>query len=413
MNHSDLLSVAEARRRLLAALPVSPAEEIALAHAAGRVLAAPLVAPFPSPRFDNSSMDGFAVRAVDVAGASAEAPVQLQVIGDQPAGADFLGQVAAGQTVRIMTGAALPAGADAVVPVEQTDVPGGRAGLALPASVQVQAAVAAGDYVRPAGEDFAAGAELLPAGHRLRAQDAALLAMLGQARLAVHRRPRVALFSSGDELLAPGQPLDPGKIYETNSFQLSALIESCGAEVAWLGVARDERADVQAHLERALEQDADLILTSAGVSVGAFDFLREAVLQRGHLDFWKVNMRPGKPFTFGDYAGVPYIGLPGNPASAFACFEVFVRPALEHMAGVPAWQRRVLHAELGQDVSSDGRESYLRVKIKPEGETTRILLTGHQGSGNLYSLVQAEGLMIVPAGIKEISAGSQVEVWPL
>lgn len=413
MNHSDLLSVAEARQRLLAALPVAPSEEITIAQAAGRVLAAPLVAPFASPRFDNSSMDGFAVRAADVAGASAEAPVQLQVIGDQPAGADFAGQVAAGQTVRIMTGAALPAGADAVVPVELTDVPGGRAGLALPASVQVQAAVAAGDYLRPAGEDFVAGAELLPAGQRLRPQDVALLAMLGQARLAVHRRPRVALFSSGDELLAPGEALAPGKIYETNSFQLSALIESCGAEALWLGVARDERADVLAHLERAVEQGADLILTSAGVSVGAFDFLREAVLQRGALDFWKVNMRPGKPFTFGDYAGVPYIGLPGNPASVFACFEVFVRPALEHMAGVQAWRRRTLRGELDQDVSSDGRESYLRVKIKPEGETARILLTGHQGSGNLYSLVQAEGLMIVPAGIKEISAGSQVEVWPL
>ncbi|MCW5876379.1 MAG: molybdopterin molybdotransferase MoeA [Anaerolineales bacterium] len=408
-----MISVAEAQRRLLAALPVCPLEDIPLQEAAGRVMGAAMAAPFASPRFDNSSMDGFAVRAADLTGASADAPVTLRVIGDQPAGGDFPGRVEAGQAVRIMTGASLPDGADAVAPVEITDAPGDRAGAELPASVQVGAAVSAGDYVRPAGEDFAAGDTLLPAGHRLRPQDAALLAMLGQAQVSVHRRPRVALFSSGDELLAPGEPLAPGKIYETNSFQLSALVQSCGAEVLWLGVARDEQADVEAHLQRAIALGADLILTSAGVSVGAFDYLREAVLRRGTLDFWKVNMRPGRPFTFGDYAATPYIGLPGNPASASACFEVFVRPALEHIAGVQGWQRRRLRGVLMEDITSDGRESYLRVQINQNGETPEILLTGHQGSGNLYSLVEADGLMIVPAGVTEVSAGSQMEVWPL
>jgi molybdopterin molybdotransferase len=223
----------------------------------------------------------------------------------------------------------------------------------------------------------------------------------------------VAVFSSGNELVEVGGTLKSGTIYETNSHALAALIESCGAEAILLGIAHDTLSDVTSHLERAAQSGANLILTSAGVSVGAYDYLREALTSNGALDFWKVNMRPGKPFTFGNFSGIPYIGLPGNPASAFVGFEVFVRPALEKMAGVREWQRRSERIAVGQDVRSDGRESYLRVQINDAPGGRVALLTGHQGSGNLYSLVQAEGLMVVPAGVTEISAGSLVDVWPL
>ncbi|MEX1143527.1 MAG: gephyrin-like molybdotransferase Glp [Anaerolineales bacterium] len=408
-----MLSVTEARRRLLSALPVCEAETVPLSKAGQRVLAEIVAASVDSPRFDNSSMDGFALRAADVEAASADRPVRLKVIGDLPAGAAFTGSVERGQAMRIMTGAAMPAGADVVAPVEDTDAPVAQAGAALPGAVEVRRSLKAGDYVRPAGEDFREGDVLLEEGSRLRAQDLALLAMLGRGEFMAYRKPRVAILSSGNELLTVGQTLSAGKIFETNSYALSALVESCGAEPVLLGIARDEMGDVKTHLERAVDSGADLILTSAGVSVGAFDYLREAVLSEGSLDFWKVNMRPGKPFAFGAYRQVPYIGLPGNPASAFVGFEVFVRPALQKMAGVRNWSRQALVGRLLESVTSDGRESYLRVRINRRNDVPEILLTGHQGSGNLYSLVRAEGLMVVPAGETLCSAGSQVEVWPL
>jgi molybdopterin molybdotransferase len=408
-----MLSVTEARQRLLAALPVGKVETILLSNAGQRVLAEAVTATLDSPRFDNSSMDGFALRAADVVAASIDRPVRLEVIGDLPAGATFAGSVERGQAMRIMTGAAMPRGANAVVPVEDTDATVALAGATLPAAVEVRRSLGAGDYVRPAGEDFHKGDVLLEAGSRLRAQDLGLLAMLGRGELQVYRKPRVAILSSGNELLTVGETLSAGKIYETNSYALSALVESCGAEPILLGIARDELQDVKAHLERAVESGADLILTSAGVSVGAFDYLREAVLSEGSLDFWKVNMRPGKPFAFGAFRQVPYVGLPGNPASAFVGFEVFVRPALQKMAGVKNWRRPTVVGRLMENVNSDRRESYLRVRINRQKEVPEILLTGHQGSGNLYSLVRAEGLMVVPAGETVCSVGSQMEVWPL
>lgn len=408
-----MLTVTEARQRLLQALPVCGVGTIATREAYRRVLAQDVSASFDSPRFDNSSMDGFAVRAADVAGASEQARVQLEVIGEAPAGSVFEGHVGANQSVRIMTGGPMPAGADAVVPVEDTDAPVAQPGVELPATVEITRGLKAGDFVRPKGQDYHQGDALLKAGRRLSAPDLGLMATLGLAEVSVHKRPRVALFSSGNELVEVGGTLADGKIYESNSHALAALIESCGADVTLLGIARDTMSDVTSHLERAAQSGADLILTSAGVSVGAYDYLREVVSSSGALDFWKVNMRPGKPFTFGNYRGVAYIGLPGNPASAFVGFEVFVRPTLEKMAGVRDWQRHSESVALGEDVRSDGRESFLRVQVKSGAGGRVALLTGHQGSGNLYSLVQAEGLMVVPAGVTELSAGSLVEVWPL
>jgi molybdopterin molybdotransferase len=406
-----MLSVADALQKLLNAVAVVGTEAVPLSNCAGRVLAVDVHATFDSPRFANSSMDGFAVRAADLQGASKPRPKSLLVAGDIPAGKSTSVTLQPGHAMRIMTGAALPPGADAVAPVEDTDVPGGQA--ALPAVVNVGKEIKAGDYVRPAGQDFHEGDRLIQAGARMRAQDLALLAMLGIAEVTVYRRPRVAVFSSGDELLPMGERLGAGKIYETNSYALQVLIESAGAECISLGIAADNLDEVKSFLDKAASENVDLILSSAGVSVGAFDYLRDAVASDGQLDFWKVNMRPGRPFTFGKYKKIAYIGLPGNPASAFVGFEVFVRPVLESMGGNNDWQRKHYTARLMEVVESDGRESFLRVKLEQKKDEIEVYLTGHQGSGNLYSLVQAEALMRVPAGVKKIRAKSKVEIWPL
>lgn len=408
-----MLSVEEARQRLLDQLPVNGVEEIPLERIYNRVIAEDIVANIASPRFDNSSMDGFAVKAGDTQTASLSDPVSLKVVGDIPAGTASETVVKSGQAMRIMTGAALPAGADAVVPVEDTDAPSAKAGVALPVQVLVKRRMRPGDFVRPAGEDFKAADLLINDGTRIRAQETAMIAMLGITQPTVFRRPRVAMVSSGDELLSPAEPLTPGKIRETNSFSLGALVRSCGAEPLLLGVARDNLEDVVAHLDQGVDASADLILSSAGVSVGAFDYLREAILSNGTLDFWKVNMRPGKPFAFGSYRGIPYVGLPGNPVSSFVGFEVFLRPALQKMGGVKDWSRLSINASLMENVYSDGRESFLRVHLDLKEKSPAVHLTGHQGSGNLYSLVQANALIRVPAGVAELSVGSQVETWLL
>lgn len=408
-----MLSVAEARQRLLDALPVCGTETAHLGTVLGRVLAEDILADAGSPSFDNSGMDGFAVKAADTRGASAEKPRWLDVVGDIPAGKASDTALKAGQAMRIMTGAPVPAGADAVVPVEDTDVYPMQPGAPLHTRIQVMRAAEPGASIRPAGEDFRAGEVLLRAGVRIRAQEAALLAMVGKVEVSVYKKSRVAILSSGDELLNPGEPLQPGKIRETNSISLGALIESCGAEFVPLGIAKDNLEDVVAHLERGVASGANLILSSAGVSVGAYDYLREALTGNGGLHFWKVNMRPGKPFTFGDYRSIPYVGLPGNPVSSFVGFEVFLRPALNKMGGVRSWSRLTLPATLMDDASSDGRETYFRCYLESGEKGLTARLTGHQGSGNLYSLVQANALLRVPAGAKEVSRGSQVEVWPL
>lgn len=408
-----MLSVADARQRLLDAVPITGVEAVVLHSVFGRVVAEDTLASIASPRFDNSSMDGFAVQSRDTQNASENTPIQLVIVGDIPAGKTAEADLSSGQAMRIMTGAALPAGADAVIPVEDTDAPVAKPGAELPAKVLVRRTVKAGDFVRPAGEDFRDGEILIQAGTRIRAQEAALLALLGVTEIKVHRKPRVAILSSGDELLKPEDPVEPAKIRETNSVSLAALVETCGAVAFALGIARDDLQNVIEHLNRGADAGADLILSSAGVSVGAFDYLREAVTSNGALDFWKVNMRPGKPFAFGYYRGIPYVGLPGNPVSSFVGFEVFLRPAINKMGGVKHWTRLAIQAQLNESVSSDGRESFLRCYLESSEQGPTVHLTGHQGSGNLYSLVQANALLRMPAGATELSRGSQVEVWPI
>jgi molybdopterin molybdotransferase len=408
-----MLSVSEARQRILASLQPLETEALPLRQAAGRILAGGFAAVEELPPFDNSGVDGFALRQEDTADANRESPAQLTVIGDIPAGQAPDITIRKGQAARIMTGALIPNGADAVVMVEETDFGTRAAGTAAPERVSVYAPARPGQNIRKRGSDVTAGQEVLPARVRLRPQDLGLLAMLGAAQVRVHRRPRVAILSSGDELLPVDAVLEPGKVREANSYALAALAESAGGEVLRLGIAADRREAVEALLETAAADKVDMILSSAGVSVGAFDYVKEVVEARGRLDFWKVNMRPGKPLAFGAYRGIPFFGLPGNPVSAFIGFEVFVRPALQRLGGLEMVDRPRLGVILGEGVESDGRESYLRAQVDFSSAEPVARLTGHQGSGNLFSLVCANALLIIPSGVKSLAPGARVDAWLL
>jgi molybdopterin molybdotransferase len=363
-----------------------------------------ITAPHDIPLFDNSAMDGFAIRAED----TYASPTTLRVVADIPAGATPTVTLAPGQAARIMTGAQIPAGANAVIPVEDTDVRQHTAGASAPKTITFTKTFKAGDYVRERGSDMHTGEIVLQKGRTLKPQDLGLLATLGMAQVTVHKKPQVALLSSGDELLSVDASLEPGKIRDSNSYTLAAAIENAGAEVLRLGVAKDSREAVTALLDKAVHENVELIVSSAGVSVGAFDFIKEVIEANGSMDFWRVNMRPGKPLAFGSYRGINFIGLPGNPVSAFVGFEVFVRPVLERMSGSMDGSRQTVRVRCGEDIDSDGRESYLRAKLRAESGILQAHLTGHQGSGNLLSLVQADALLIIPAGVKCVPAGQEV-----
>jgi molybdopterin molybdotransferase len=406
-----LLSVQQARERILSHFEPLRSEIVPLDACTQRVLGADIIAAEDLPLFDNSSMDGFALRAADTADAAPASRVTLRVVADIPAGTTPTTSIAPGQAARIMTGAQMPAGADAVVPVEDTDFHDRSPGTPAPETVSIEKIAKPGENVRPRGMDVRAGDAVLKKGNLLQPQDVGLLAMLGFAEVEIYKKPRVALLSSGDELLEAGAPLESGKIRDSNSYMLASLVESTGAEVLRLGIAKDTRESVHGLIEQAVGLNADLILSSAGVSVGAFDYVKEVVESNGNLNFWRVNMRPGKPLAFGEYRGIPFIGLPGNPVSAFVGFEVFVRDAIRRLAGASDGGRRKVRVSNGEEILSDGRESYLRAVVREEDGRIFAKLTGHQGSGNLLSLVQANALLIIPAGVKCVPAGQEVDAW--
>ncbi len=409
----SLLSVDDARERILSSFQPVNTETLLLADSSNRVLAQDIRAADDLPLFNNSSMDGFALRAADVMDAAPDFPRSLRVVADIPAGYSPTIFVASGEAARIMTGAQMPEGADSVVPVEDTNFENRNAGTTAPDEVQIFKTVQAGDSVRLRGMDVRAGDVVLHVGRRLKPQDLGLLAMLGVSRVNVFKRPRIALLSSGDELIDVDAPLEKGKIRDSNSYTIAALIESANAEVIKLGVAKDNFDSVQTLFERAVYLRVDLILSSAGVSVGAFDYVKEVIESNGKMDFWRVNMRPGKPVVFGNYKNIPFIGLPGNPVSAFVGFEVFVRPTIQRLSGSLSRGRQSVRVRIVDQIDSDGRESYLRAEIKEENGVLTGRLTGHQGSGNLHSLVQANALLIIPAGVKCVPAGQEVTAWLL
>ena len=396
-----MLSVAEALERVLALTPVLGHESVPLAQSLGRVLAEPVVAGREIPPWDNSSMDGYAVRAVDTRAATPGRPVRLAVAGAVAAGTVATGALELGQAYRILTGAPLPLGSDAVVP--QEDVRRDDHHVALEKPVQP------GAYVRPRGEDIRSGDRLLEPGTVLRPAALGVLAALGRARVDVFRQPTVAVVSTGDELVTPEAPLGPGQIPDSNTYTLCGLIAEAGAAPLSLGIAGDRREELVERFRTGLE--ADVLVSSAGVSVGDRDFVREAIEALGaRLDFWKVNMRPGKPLTFGHLGGRLFFGLPGNPVSCMVTFELFVRPALRRMGGHRVPERPRIRARALEPIDNPGsRPGYLRVRLEPDGEGVGARPTGEQGSGILRSMLFADGLAVLP-GDTRIARNETVEV---
>lgn len=406
----ELLNVDKAIERMLTHFRLLPSENVNLVDALGRVLAEDVVSDLDLPPFPNSAMDGYAVRSVDVMDAAPSAPVELRVAMDIPAGKTPPRALQNGEAARIMTGAPMPDGADAVVPVEQTDSDWSKhENTPLPEKAQIYQAAAAGQAVRPVGQNIQYGQTVLQAHHTLRPADVGMLAALGQSVVSVVRRPRVSILTSGDELVDVDQALSPGKIRDVNSYTLAALLQEAGAEAIRLPIAGDSLEAIRDLFQTALSHKPDVIISSAGVSVGAADFTKMVLEELGQVNFWRINLRPGKPLAFGLLQDVPFFGLPGNPVSAMVTFDVFVRPALLKLQGR---EDDAIYAQAitGERITSDGRRSYVRVQLVRQAGKLIATTTGTQSSGALYSMVLADGLLIIPEDVKAVEAGTELTV---
>ncbi len=398
-----MISVQAARDIVLAQIPALGTERQGLFASLGRVLAEDVRAPHDVPQHNNSAMDGYAVRAEDTHQASRAHPVVLEVIEDLPAGYVSQHHLQAGQAIRIMTGAPIPDGANAVVRVEDTLHGEGR-------QVLILCEVPPFYDLRLAGEDLRQGDLILRKGDLLRSAEIGLLASLGRSTVQIYQRAQVAILSTGDELLHIDEPLQPGKIYNSNSYSLAALVLDAGAIPIQLGIARDTREDLEEKFLAGAR--ADLIISSGGVSVGDYDLVKEMLKKSGsQMQFWKVCMKPGKPLAFGTIADKPTFGLPGNPVSSMVSFEIFVRPALLQMMGHTRLYRAVVTATLQENFrKSDARKHFVRVVLQQENGRYVASTTGAQGSGILRSMSKANGLMVVDEERMQIQAGESVAV---
>ena len=410
---SDLLNVDTALDNILDSVSALPAETVSLPEAHNRVIAEDIVSPIDLPPFDNSAMDGYTLHCEDCSGASQSTPATLPVVMDILAGSAPDRRLQRGQAARIMTGAPVPATANAVIPVEDTDddwVKGESS--AVPDSVQLFRSLRRGENIRRAGENIAQGETVMRAGTVIGPAEIGMLAGIGCAKVAVIRQPKVVILSSGDELVDIHQSIEPGKIRDTNSYTLAGLVRQSGGIPIRLPIANDTLQSIRALYRRALEINPDMIISTAGVSVGAADLVRVVMDELGDIDFWRINMRPGKPLAFGSLQGVPFFGLPGNPVSTMVTFEVLVRPALAKIAGREIRQRAI-KATLADDMTSDGRRSYNRVTLERNSNQIVARSTGIQSSGALMSMVLADGLAVIPEGATMLPAGAVVDVFLL
>lgn len=404
-----MIPVGEAIERILAGVaPLEPAP-VELLRASGLVLAEPVVSPLDIPAHTNSAMDGYAVRSADVRGAGADTPVRLRVVESVAAGSFPARAVGVGEATRIFTGAPVPEGADGVIRQEDTERDG--------EFVLVRSDRDAGRNLRQRGEDVRRGELVFAPGTPLGPAQLGVLASMAIARVMVHRRPRVAIIASGDEIADLDERdaiLSGAKVASSNSYTLQALIEDARAVPVPLGIARDTPDDIREKLERGCAE-ADLIVSTAGVSVGEHDFVRDALVSMGaQMDFWRVRMRPGSPLAFAHVRGKPWIGLPGNPVSTMVCFELYVRPAIRRMLGCRALHRRTVEVVLGEEVRTAGRLThFLRAVLEESGQDLVARLTGPQGSGILTSMARANALLIVPEDVSVVERGGRLRAIPL
>lgn len=407
---TKLLNVDLALENILSDVKILRPETVPLIDSLDRLIAEDITSPVDLPPFDNSAMDGYAIHQEDSRDASLNDPNPLTVAMDILAGSAPQVALARGEAARIMTGAPVPPGATAVIAVEDTDDDWQRGEQSSPpAVVNIHRQVDFGENIRLAGENIAQGAKVMSAGTLIRPAELGMLAGIGCSRVSVIRKPKVVILSSGDELIDVYQPLEPGKIRDTNSYTLAGLIRQAGGLPLRLPIAQDSLESIRALYRRALEIDPDMIISTAGVSVGAADLVRIVMDELGDIDFWRINMRPGKPLAFGKMQGVPFFGLPGNPVSTMVTFEVLVRPALAKIAGRD-FKQTTVKATLDSDMRSDGRRSYNRVTLSREGHKVIATSTGIQSSGALMSMVLADGLAIIPEGTTRLPAGSEVNV---
>ncbi len=414
----QFISVDEARQRILDHFVALPPRRLPLLEALGLVLAESVWAHEPVPPFTNSAMDGYAVRAADTVGASPDRPVTLRVIGEAPAGGARLrphspnaGNLAVqpGTAVRIMTGAVLPFGADAVVRFEETDEADTENLRGRRETVTIRRAVLPGENVRPAGEDIPSGSLVLQAGTVLGPAHLGILAALGHTWVLVHPRPHVAILATGDEIVPPDRPLEPGQIRNTNSIVLAALVLQTGGIPHLIGIASDQDSDLERHFH--LARDADLILTSGGVSQGDYDRVKEFLRRRGRFEIWQVRIKPGKPMAFGFIDETPVIALPGNPVASVVAFLQFARPALLRLLGRSELEPLRVRATLTQRVDNRGQRRHF-VRAQVEAQNGRLFVTPvpNQGSGVLTGLARGNSLAVIPEEWSEAPAGSEVEV---
>lgn len=396
------VGVEQALDIVLGSVSALEGESRPLLECLGAVLAEDVAADMDIPPFDNSAMDGYAVLASDTSTASPDEPVVLQVTADLPAGYLPRGMLRPGEAVRIMTGAPLPPGADAVVRTEDV--------RRLDDKILVSNPVLPGDDIRRAGEDVARGEVILRRGTVIRPAEVGMLATLGRVQALVIRRPRVAVLTTGDELVAPDEPVAPGKIRNSNLYSISAQVKACGGQPILLGVARDTADELESKIRRGMAE-ADMLLTSGGVSVGDYDVVKTVLGRVGEILFWKVKMRPGSPVTFGRIQGKPMFGLPGNPSASMVAFEQFVRPAILKMAGHSKLRRRQVQAVLEEAVKNrPGVRNFLRAVATKQNGEWRVRPAGAQGSGILRTMVRANALLVVPETVSRMQPGERATV---
>jgi molybdopterin molybdotransferase len=397
-----MITFKEASDRILSHVQSLGPEKVSLLEALGRLIAEDVYATRDLPPYDNSGMDGFAVKYEDIKNVSPNHALELEVVGDLPAGFVSSKAVEKGQAIRIMTGAPIPEGADTVIPVEETEEKGGF--------VSILNAMRLGRHIRRAGEDVKKGDCILSRGDFIRPAEVGMLASLGRSFISVYQRPLVAILCTGEELVDVDGGLNGVKIVSSNSYTLAAQVKDCGAVPIQLGIAGDRKEEIREKLRQGIR--ADVLISSAGVSAGEYDFVRDALRDLGmEMLFWRVAMTPGKPFAFGTIDGKPVFALPGNPVSSMVSFEQFVRPSLLKMMGHRQLFRPIIEAVLKEEIEKKpGRRYFIRGFVSFEKDQYFVTTTGEQGSGILRSMVRANGLIVIPEDREMVRAGEKVKV---